>query len=278
MATAKKKTSAKRTVKYAAKTQARAAQATSHATQSATHAGSQWAQRGVSEWQKGAKEWAKHSAKLYQLPFAQTDAGDAAKTAAATVQSATENMMKAGSDMMEQFFGQAPKAFSAEAFNPTAAFKNFDPSAAFKGFDASKAQEKLTQFARESAEQLSKSTGGANRAVQEFNELSRENVQALVEVTNTAVSVSKELSAEIVSYTNKVFSQNVEMSKQVLTCRTLNDMFDLSTRIVKSNLDAFFSESVKLSEKLFQCASDVSEPLNERLSETSERLTKAISA
>jgi hypothetical protein len=272
MAAAKNKSSAKRTVKYAAKAQSNAARTATKATQSSA----QWAKSGAADWQKGASEWAKQSAKLYQLPFAQGDVGAATKHAAATVQSAGENMMKMSSDMMQQMFGKAAKGgFSAESFNPAAMFQH---APQFKNFDPASAQEKLSSFARESAEHIAKSTGNANRAIGEAMELSRENTEAAVEVTNVAVTVSKELAAELIGYMNKCFAQNVELSKQVLSCRTLNDMFDLSSRIMKTNLDGFFSESVRMSEKLFQCATDVSEPLNERLSATTERLTKAMAA
>ena len=292
MATAKKKSSArssaKPAMKYAAKKQASAMRSTAHtasnAANTAARTGAEWANKGASEWQKGASEWAKHSAKLYQMPsFNQGNAKDAA----ATVQSATENMMKMGTDMMQQMFGQASHTAhgakksnpAAEMFNPAAMANMFKSAApAMKGFDASAAQEKMNNFARESAEQLSKTTSGASRALNEAMELSRENTQAAVEVTNVAVSVSKELGAEIMAYMNKLFSQNVEMSKQVLACRTLNDMFDLSNRIMKTNLDGFFSESVKVSEMIFQCATDVSEPLNERVSATTHRMTKAMAA
>ena len=286
MTTAKKKTSAKkRTVKYAkAHTAARAAQSTMHANHTSAHtaaraamnAGQKAVSNGANEWQKGANEWAKNSAKMYQFPFAQGEGADVAKTAASTMQSATENMMKMGSDMMQQMFGQAKKATNTQDVFSNNPMTQFMPS--MNQFDASGAQEKFTSFARESAEQLSKSTQSINRAMSETMALARENGEALAEVSGIATTVSKQLSAELVSYMNKMFSQNVELSKQVLSCRTLNDMFDLSSRLLKTNLDGFFTESVRMSEMLFQCATDVSEPLNERVSDTAERMTKAMAA
>ena len=281
MATAKRKPTAKRSVKYATK----ALNTSAHATAQAASAGARaaanpWANKAAADWQKGASEWAKQSAKLYQFPFNQGEAADVAKNAAESVKSATENMVKMSSDMMQQLFSQTKKSsFKPESFSAAALFPellkhvpqgvNFDPAAA---------QEKLKTIAREAAEQISKTAGNTNRALNEAAILGRENTQAAIEVSNIAVTVSKELAAELISYTNKLFSQNVELSKQILTCRTLNDMFDLATRITKTNLEGFFTESVKISEMAFQCATDVSEPLNERVSETTERLTKAISA
>lgn len=273
MATAKKKTSAKRPIKYAAKSQAG-----THA----TSPGTSWVNSGAADWQKGAQDWAKQSAKLYQLPFAQADMGAASQHAAESVKSAAENMVKMGNDMMQQMFGSQAKSFAAQAFNPAAFLQQLQQHMPampqMPSFDPAAAQEKLAAFARETSDQISRSSQSTSRAAAEAVEISRENIAAAVEVCNVAVTVIKQLAAEMVSYANRQFGQNVELSKQVLTCRTLNDMFDLSTRVMKSNLDAFFSESVKVSEMIFQCATDVSEPLNERVSDSTDRLAKAMAA
>jgi len=247
MATAKKtsaspkKVAAKAGVKYAAKA--------ATASQAAARSGTDWVKSSAAEWQKGASDWAKQSAKLYQLPFAQENAGEAAKNA-------TEGMMNFAS----QLFNPAKNGFNAEQFSPQ------------------DAQEKFSRFAQESAEQMNKSAGSAQRFAGEVSSLARENGEVLVEVCNLSVTVSKEVAAEYISYLNKTFAQNVEFGKQVQSCRTLNDLFDLASACMKANLDSFFSESIKLSEKLFRAGNDLSEPLNERLSESTDRLTKALSA
>lgn len=267
MATAKKKTTAKSSaakanVKYAAKNQSYTKAAS--ASQSAARSGAEWVKSGAAEWQKGAQDWAKQSAKLYQFPFAQDEATQAAK-------SATEGMM----NFAQQMFNQSKNSFSADSFNPASMFK---AAPQLQNFNPQDAQEKLSRFAQESADQLNKSAGSAQRAASEAASLLRENGEVLVEVTNLAVSVSKEVAAEFISYLNKSFAQNVEIGKQVHNCRTLNDLFDLASTCMKANLDGFFSESIKLSEKLFRSATEISEPLNERLSDTTERLTKVMAS
>lgn len=192
--------------------------------------------------------WAQSSAKLY--PFAQfngSQAEEASAAAAKQMQSAAEQMMKYSSDIMQQMFSAANTA----------------------GASASQAK---------GADQFARSATAATKSMNDVVELGRENAEAWVECGNIAASVTKQMSAELANYINKAFAQNAELSKMALSCRTLNDMFDLQNRFVKSNLDAFFNESVKLSEMAFQCATDVSEPLNERVSATTERLSKAFSA
>lgn len=277
MATAKKKTAAKSNVKYATKTQS-----TARATSAATKAAKGWVSGSQADWQKGASDWAKQSAKLYQLPFAQGDVNAATQKAAESVKSATENMVKMSSDMMSQMFNPQTKPAAAQTFDPTAMFKQFQTQMPempkMPHVDIGAAGEKLSKFAQDSSEQMSKASQSANRASAEAMEVSRENLEALTEILNMTTTVSKELAAEMVSYLNKQFAQNVELSKQALTCRTLNDMFDLATRITKSNLDGFFSQSVKISEMIFQCATDVSEPINDRISESTSRLSKVMAS
>lgn len=215
-----------------------------------------------------AQNWQQQSAKLYQVPFAQGDVNKAAKE----FQSLTENAVKASTDFFQQFFGSAP-SFDAKAFG------QFDPSKMFAQFaDVAKGGEKAFTFGKDAGAKLQKGAQGATKAVNDAMELSRENAEACVECGNIAVSVSKNISAELINYANKSFAQNVELSKQIFNCRTLNDMFDLSSKFFKNNLDGFFNESVKVSELAFQGASEISEPLNERISESTERFVKAVAA
>lgn len=282
MASAKRKPSTKRATKTVRKTQTKAAHAMSSVAKSATRQQNQfarqsneWAQSSAQDWQKGASEWAKQSAKLYALPFANGDTANATQQAAEQVKAASESFMRAGNDMMSQMFGGK------------------DPMAQWKGMmdqatgsmpklthlpKPEVAAEKLREFTRESAATASKTAKDATRAFSEVGELARENAEAMAEVNTIAIAVSKEIGAELISYTNRTFSQNVELGKQLLSCRTLNDMFDLSSKFMKTNLDGFFSETVRLSEKLFQLGNDVAEPLNERFSETNERLSRTLKA
>jgi phasin family protein len=213
------------------------------------------------------RAWTQSSAKLYPFtPFAAEGAQEATNAATRQMQNAAEQMMQYSNNFMQQMFAQSP--FNGSFANP-ASFGN----AALNG-----AKEKVSNAAREGADQFSRTATVATQSINEAVELSRENAETIVECGNIAVAASKQIAAEAAKYVNAAFAHNVELSKQILSCRTLNDMFDLQNKFVKSNLDAFFNESVKMSELMFQCATDVSEPLNERISETTERLSKVIAA
>lgn len=142
--------------------------------------------------------------------------------------------------------------------------------------DAADAKKHLVHMGQEGAAQLAKSADAASRSLNEMFSVGKENMDTCVTCGNIAVGATKSLGAEWFSYANQSFSQNVELSKELFGCRTLNDMFDLQSKMMKVNLDSFFSESVKMSELAFQCATEVSEPLNERISETADRLSKTL--
>lgn len=205
--------------------------------------------------QDSAAAWQEQTtAKLYQLPFNAEEVSEATQKVAANATELWRSMWDSKNQQWGEFFSNAKK------------------------FDAGNAAQQFNFLNRESGNQFTRSATVAATVLNEAFDLARENAEVLVEASNQAVAVSKELSAEFISYTNRAFAQNVELSKAVLSCRTLNDMFDLSSRFLKTNLDGFFSESVHLSETLFESATAIGEPLSERLTETTERLTKAFSA
>ena len=135
----------------------------------------------------------------------------------------------------------------------------------------------MSMMGKDGAAQIQKSADAAQRSMGEMMAISKENVEACVACSNVAVSASKQVGAEMFNYANKSFSQNVEMSKELFGCRTLNDIFDLHSKVMKNNLDHFFTESVKMSEMLFNSATKASEPLNATVSRTAKRISKTLS-
>jgi hypothetical protein len=198
--------------------------------------------------------FAQQSAKLYHMPFPQEDMGEAARAASESMRQTAESMMKASNDMMQQLFANSEQAKSSNS--------------------AYTAQSQAFDYTKNAFEQFTKSAGTSSASVNEMYELLRENIAAMVACANIAADLSKQLAAHSVAFSNQSFSQHVELSKQALSCRTLNDLFDLSSKYAKTFFDNFFSESIAISELLFQTASDISEPVNERINESAERVSQ----
>ena len=142
--------------------------------------------------------------------------------------------------------------------------------------EAQKAQEKLFAMGREGAESIAKSTETVSKALADAMELSRDGVETCIECANLSSSLAQDIGAELVESTNKAFTDGVELSKEVFSCRTLSDVFELQNRALKSSIDNFFNQSVKLSSMMFEYSSEALEPINERISQTAEQITKIV--
>lgn len=144
--------------------------------------------------------------------------------------------------------------------------------------EAQKAQEKAFEMGRESAQQISKSADVITKSLQDAIAISRGNVETLVECGNLTASFAKDISSELVEYANKAFSDNVEISKNVFACRTINDMMDLQNKIVRSSFDGFFNQSSKLTNMLFEYSTEALEPINERVTQATEQFSKTLAS
>ncbi len=256
MATAKRKTTAKKRV--AKKSTARKATTTRKVA----------AKKSIARKTTARKSVAKKSTARKASP------AKSSASAAASIQNATKSMNA---------------QLASVAALPTAAQKNASEmmnqgnkamrdwmSASAK--EMQRVQDKMFAVSRASASQISHSTNNASGSIQGVVDFSRDNVEACVECGNIVAEISQSMGEEIVEAANRTISQNVELSKDLFNCRTLNDVFDLQSRFMKQNMEHFFSESIKISELMFRSASEASMPINERVNMAGSRMKDMMAA
>ncbi len=144
--------------------------------------------------------------------------------------------------------------------------------------EVQKIQEKWFAISREASENMSRSFESASHAFNDVLEVGKENMEAAMEISDASTETFKTMANECVNFANELFAENVEISKDFFSCRTMHDLFDLQSKLVKSNLDACFTQFSKLMEMAMEFTSETAEPINERFSETTERLTKAFAS
>jgi len=144
--------------------------------------------------------------------------------------------------------------------------------------EAQKAQEKVFAIGREGAEHLAKSADAVTKVLYETIAISRDNIETCIECGNMTAALTKDVSSEVFEATNKAFSDNLEMSKEFFGCRTFNDMFELQNRMMKSSIDNFFNQSIKLSGMVFEYSTEALEPINERVAQATDQLNKVLTA
>jgi hypothetical protein len=139
-------------------------------------------------------------------------------------------------------------------------------------------QGKLLEMSRESMAQFAKGSEKATESINEAIAQGRSTMEACIECTNLTSDMAKSFTNEMFRYTNEAFSENIEISKDIFTCRTINDVLELQNKMMRNNVDNFFNESLRLTEMFFDYASEASEPLNERIAEATERFSKSVAA
>ncbi len=176
-----------------------------------------------------------------------------AYTAVETTRNSTENVVRIGGDAMREFLTTSTG-------------------------EAQKTQEKVFAYGRERAENLAKSADAVSKMMYEAIGISRDNVETCIECGNTTAALIKDMSSEIAESANKAFSDNVEISKELFACRTINDMLELQNRVARQTIDNFFNQSVKLSGMFFEYSTEALEPINERVAQVTEQFSKALAS
>jgi len=194
---------------------------------------------------------------MTQQPAKKSPSQSAAKLASGTTnkptESKSENVVKIGSAVVKELLANGAS-------------------------EAQKVREKALEISRESADKLAKSADVISKSAYEVAGLSRGNMEAAVECGNLTASFAKDLSSEIFEYTNKAFSDNLEISKEIFSCRTITEMAELQNKLIKNSLNSFLNETGKIAGMLFEYSNEALEPINERVSEATEKLSKTVAS
>lgn len=131
-----------------------------------------------------------------------------------------------------------------------------------------------TKTKKTSPKNTAKKTTTTNKVKTTAKPTETANFGVAFESSNIGVQAVQHITDEMVKFANDAISSNVEMSKEFLGCRTMSDMFDIQRKMMQKNIDQFFNQSTKISEMMFQAASETAEPLNTSITNSMDELTK----
>ncbi|MDG1287201.1 MAG: phasin family protein [Rickettsiales bacterium] len=104
-----------------------------------------------------------------------------------------------------------------------------------------------------------------------------EALKAAMESNSATAEMTKTMTEEMVQFANKNFSENMALSKEFFSCRTMSDMLEIQNTIMKNNLDGFFKQSSKMSEMMLKVASESSAPINGSFTNMADEFKKKFS-
>ena len=110
------------------------------------------------------------------------------------------------------------------------------------------------------------------KLVEEFADLTRGNVEALVASSKIAAKGVETMSQGAAEYSRKSFEEASAALKSFAEVKSATDFFKLQGDYARSAFDAAVAESARVSETVLKLAGEVAEPINSRYTVAAERV------
>lgn len=144
---------------------------------------------------------------------------------------------------------------------------------------ASETVEQAVEHAVETArEQVEKASAAATQGYGDFAAFQKDAFDALVRSSEILARGAESLGKEYFAFAQDSATANSEAAKALLAARSLQEVVDLQSKIVRTNFDKSVDESGKLSEMSLKIASEAFEPLQKQISVAVETAIKPLSA
>jgi len=110
------------------------------------------------------------------------------------------------------------------------------------------------------------------KLVEEFADLTRGNVEALVASTKVAAKGAETLSQDAAEFGRKAFEEASSALRSFSEAKTPTDFFKLQSEYARSAFDAAIAESARVSEAVLKIAGDAVAPITSRYAVAAERV------
>lgn len=111
------------------------------------------------------------------------------------------------------------------------------------------------------------------KATDEFTCVGRENINAAIASSNTMAKGYEEIAKIWMESTQSLIESVLSTSKAVLAAKTMRDVVELQSDLLKGVFDSAVADSTKISEISARMSSKAVEPISRRMNATVEKLS-----
>lgn len=122
----------------------------------------------------------------------------------------------------------------------------------------------VADISRRQADQMRSLMGASVRAYGDAGNLSRDDVDALVQTSARLAKGVQEMGMEVMQYTQQSLQMGMRVANEMMTCRSVEDMLQVQQNFVRQSVDTFLQESARLLEMSSSVATEAVNPLNDR--------------
>ena len=112
----------------------------------------------------------------------------------------------------------------------------------------------------------------STKAIEELSDITKGNVEALVESGKIAAKGIESLGQDAVDYSRKNFEKATASIKSFSTVKTPTEFFQLQSQLFSASFDELTKEAAKSSEALIKLAGDVAQPLTARVTVVTDKV------
>lgn len=131
-----------------------------------------------------------------------------------------------------------------------------------------------TEAATKGYEQFVSASADAFKGYENVAGLSKESVDAVVRSSAIVAKGFETVSTRFFELAKTQFEQNVAASKALFGCKSVKEVFDLQSNLVRASLDKVVSESAALTELSAKVAHEAIAPIATSMTSTFEKFAK----
>jgi phasin family protein len=141
-----------------------------------------------------------------------------------------------------------------------------------------KGYERAVSLTKENVEAAVKAGSTAFKGYEDVILFNKENVDAVVKSSTIFVKGVQDVSKSFFALTQLSFEEGVALSKTLLGAKTIQDVVEVQSTLVKTSFDKAMAESGRISEMSMKVAEEAFAPINDRMSVAMQRVMKPIAA
>ena len=247
------------------KAQADTATATAKAVDSATQTATQTAKTAADEGAKTAKAGAKSVARATDRVANATKTTKITKARKAT----RTNARRAKTTRT----AKAKPAAARNQRNETVTKTNTNFFGGFEGFPTVAPFQSLFADAGERSQEAARRT---QQATEEFADIARGNVEALVEASRVAAEGARSIGQDVIAKSRASVEQTADAIRSLAEAKSPTELVQLQGEYARASFDRLVAESSKLTESLVKLAGEAIQPISNRATASAKRFNSFV--
>lgn len=178
---------------------------------------------------------------------------------------------------------KAPRRASRKTASATAAVSpgrikdvSFNTNKFFAGFDAVPAFAPFQSMFADAGERSQEVTRRSQKVAEEFADLTRANVEAIVESGRLAVEGVRSLGQDMVAHNRNGVEKTADAIRTLAEAKSPTEYLQLQSDLARTSFDRMVAESSRFTETFVKLAGEAIQPISNRASANAERINSLV--